>query len=209
MYSKPHVYLTGVDSASPVTSLSISHDGPYLAVAFARGPKALELGMGVDILGIARASEVVQSMACGGLSLLGGSAVLESLPSVPPSVSSHPATLFAVRWTLMEAVLKARGEGLGNMRARQRALAEAQFLEGRGDAPCVWGHRVSGEPTSGERELASACRAAVKCCGDSVPYKILGFFSGEGWSAASLLVTHGGVGEAVLTVVSLAHREKF
>ena len=183
-------------------SISLSSDGPLLLVGFAR---ACGGGgrVGVDVLRCARAAAALEAAGGGdgGARLLRARGGRLPAPSGPPL---PPATLFALRWTLMEAVLKARGEGLGVAGAAEAVLEgaeeEGEEEEGRGGgggaggvrAARVWEAAVCGEGAPA-LQAGAAQAAAAAAGGDSggsgagvrpLGTTLLAAFKGAGWRAA-------------------------
>ncbi len=185
-------------------SISLSYDGPLLLVGFAR---ACGGGgrVGVDVLRCARAAAALEAAGGGdgGARLLRARGGRLPAPAGPPL---PPATLFALRWTLMEAVLKARGEGLGVAGAAEAVLEGAEEDgeedEGRGGGggaggvrgARVWEAAVCGEGAPAlQAGAAQAAAAAAAAGGDSggsgagvrpLGTTLLAAFKGAGWRAA-------------------------
>lgn len=219
--SKPHVYAAG--SSLPVSSVNLTHDGACIAIAFSPNPHDPSRGVGVDLLRVSRVRRAIEGMGCGGTSLIlgttmGGTVADTPMPS-PPTLSTDPALLFAFRWTLMEAVLKARGEGLAVEGAGVRVLGEAREggelgmgVEGgsRGTAPTfpsLWGATILDDIASCRKEgVSRACEVALQGYREGrvgLPNTVLGMYQGEGWASTTFLVQQSGGEDVVITVAEL------
>lgn len=216
--SKPHVYAAG--SSLPVSSVNLTHDGAYIAIAFSPNPHDPSGGVGVDLLRVSRVRRVIEGMGCGGTSLIlgttmGGTVAGTPMPS-PPTLSTDPALLFAFRWTLMEAVLKARGEGLAVEGAGVRVLREAREGGGLGvgveggssgtthSFPSLWGATIPDEG-SAQEGVSRACEVALQGYREGrvgLPNTVLGVHQGEGWASTTFLVQQSGE-DVVITVAEL------
>ena len=215
--SKP--YVCGPASPHPVSTLNLSHDGAFLALAFSPPPPHPQLrGVGVDLVRVSRVRDMIGSMECGGNSLILGTAPsntpVPTLPS-PPTGSTDPALLFALRWTIMEAVLKARGEGLAVEGAGLRILKEAREEEGWGGGlddmdsrtsattfPTVWGAAIPGSTPVTPEEVRSGCDAALQGYLEGrvgLSNTVLGVYQGEGWASTTFLVEQSGGEDLVVT----------
>jgi hypothetical protein len=235
--SKPQVTAAAAAPAAPLLPLlpvNLSHEGRLLAVAFlppAPAQGAQQRCLGVDVQGVARAARALASAAATGDAtgealLRGGSCTGAGAGALPTpralasgSGSSGSAgggaaspLLFAARWTLMEAVLKARGQGLAVQGAGAAVLASA-LEEGEGGqegegaaaplAPVLWGARAppggwSVESVQGAAAAAAAAATATATatapgaggpgCAqglERVPHAVLARFRGRGWQAAT------------------------
>jgi phosphopantetheinyl transferase len=180
--SKPHVVCSSSSSggsSAPVAGINISHEGRLLAVAFAAAPSASGAApcIGVDAQSRGRAAAALASPYSGGGAgealLLGGAGGTATALPTPRALSATEgagaecALLFSLRWTLMEAVLKAKGEGLAVEGAGAAVLASAVEEEeegekedrgggkgvasqGRPSPPslCLWGARLPSSSSS-------------------------------------------------------------
>jgi len=217
--SKP--YVCGPASPYPVSTLNLSHDGAFLALAFSPPPS--QRGVGVDLVRVSRVRDTIGGMGCGGTSLILGAAPAAPVPSLPspPTVSTDPALLFALRWTIMEAVLKARGEGLAVEGAGLRVLGEAREEEGWGGNldgtgcgahttfPSVWGATFPGEggSTVTPEGVRSGCDAALQGYLEGrvgLSNTVIGVYKGEGWASTTFLVEQSGGEDLVVTVAEAA-----
>jgi hypothetical protein len=222
------------DAAAPV---NLSHAGCVLAAAYG-APAAARIG--VDAQSAARAERALAQRSAGGAlgaALLadeaaGGSGA--ALPWLPAGAAQLPAAVrLALRWTLMEAVLKARGQGLAVEGAGAAVLAGAVRVDGGAAqlAPRVWGACISEDALPGGCEMrvrraaaaaaAASMAAAGGCGGDAagamaaadaagacgvapLPFTTLASFCGPGWRATTLLLPPWHPGGEEL-VVTIAH----
>jgi hypothetical protein len=200
--SKPQATLAASAAAAPalpLLPLNLSHEGGLLALAFLPPPAPAGRCLGVDLQGAARGARALAAAAAAGDAagealLRGGSTSSASSPLPTPralaGAAAAPARLFAARWTLMEAVLKARGQGLAVAGAGAAVLAEAVEEEeeeeeeeqeqgkdegegGRGGGaaagaaalmPALWGARAPAggwDAASAQRAAAAAAAAAT------------------------------------------------
>ena len=202
--ASPHAKPRAEHQGTKIASVSLSYDGCALLAGFAASPHAR---LGVDVLSVARAALVSATEGDGGEGLLRrigcGTLTLPTTALVLPCPTAplSPPLLFALRWTLVEAVLKARGEGLGVVGAAGAVLAGAVEIDGAG-TPTVLTSALRGEGAAALAELACAvCRETVMeaAGGGSVgealspplahplPVTVLGHFAGPGWRATVCL----------------------
>jgi hypothetical protein len=235
--SKPQVVTAAAAATAtaapllPLLPLNLSHEGRLLAVAFLPPAMGAQRCLGVDVQGCARAARALATAAAtgdpAGEALLRGGSASASASALPTPRALLAATaaaaaaaaaappsplLFAARWTLMEAVLKARGQGLAVAGAGAAVLASALEVEEWEEeeeeeegqraaavgalAPLVlWGARApaGGWSVEGVHRAAAAAAAAAAAGGaggaaeglERVPHALLARFRGCGWRAVT------------------------
>ena len=222
--SKPQATLASAPpppAGPPLLPLNLSHEGRLLAVAFLPPPAPAARCLGVDVMSTARGARALATAAasgdCAGEALLRGCSGGDRSGSAPSRLptpralagaAAAPARLFAARWTLMEAVLKARGQGLAVQGAGAAVLAEAvEEAEAEAEAeagadalaPALWGARApAGGWDSGSAQRAAKAAAAAaavaaatapasdgQAAPQRVPYAVLARFRGPGWRAVT------------------------
>ena len=205
--ASPHAKPRAEHLGATIASINLSYDGCALLAGFAASPHAR---LGVDVLSVARAARVSAAEGDGGEGLLRrigcDISILSTYTSALPCPSAHvsPPILFALRWTLVEAVLKARGEGLGVVGAAGAVFAGAVEIDGASEST-VWRGAVWGEGVAAQAERASAvcCEAVAAAAGRAnfeetqaalssplvqpLPVTVLGHFAGPGWRATVCL----------------------
>jgi phosphopantetheinyl transferase len=199
--SKPQVLHQS--NPTPVAAINLSHEGALLAAAFCvpTSSAAAPASLGVDLQSLARAQAALASPHSGGpageaLLLQGHSLTAgQSLPLPSCCASSaSSALLFAVRWTLMEAVLKARGSGLASQGAAAAVLLSAVEEELEPQAlPAhltqLWGARTATPWT--QTSLCDIAASAVSAVAggapspslEAIPCTHLCTFAGPDWRA--------------------------
>jgi hypothetical protein len=197
-------------------SISLSYDGPLLLVGFlAAGGGGARVG--VDVLRTARAAAALAG--AGGGDGGDGAPLLRAVGAgrlpTPPGAPLPPATLFALRWTLMEAVLKARGEGLAVAGAAEVALGGARPRAGGGGCGTrTWAAALSGKEGASDagalrRRAGEAAAEAARGAGAPLAAEVIGAFTGGGeggggtWEAAVYRAREG-LGEEVVFAVAVA-----
>ena len=216
--SKPQV-VPATSSAgatpAPLLPINISHEGRLLAVAFSPPPCAGSacLRLGVDVQCLQRAARALAAPHADALLRSpGGAAGALPTPRALAGAPADSALLFSLRWTLMEAVLKARGGGLAEEGAGAAVLSAAMELAEGGEeaAPALhlWGARAAdGAPWSDAAvATATAAAAAAASAGESlpvglqrVPFSLLAHFQGPAWRAITCTMAWPG-GEDALTL---------
>jgi hypothetical protein len=208
--SKPFAELVTAPGV-PIAALSLSYAAAAVACAFCRDARA---SVGVDVIAISRAAEA----APGARALLGGALVapLGAAAGAPVDTESTAPPLspaaFALRWTLIEAVLKARGAGFAVDGAARAVVAEARAapLAPGAPAPAVL---VASGALAGpieERALAAAAAAAgaLEACAAAAPApegaRLVARFEAAAWRAATFALTEPGGGDELFLCIVLA-----
>ncbi len=199
---------------------SLSYDGPLLLLGFAVAA-ACGGRVGVDVL---RCSRAAAALAAAGGGCGDGAPLLRAraggrLPTAPAGRALPPAALFALRWTLLEAVLKARGEGLAVEGAAEAVLEGAEEARAAPRAaPRAWAGALRGDAADalGSAAAAAAAAAVAAAAGGAtseiestsalpvaaLAAEALAEYQGPGWRAAVFFAAAGPEdgGDAVFTV---------
>lgn len=150
----------GIDDEAYSLKFNYSHSGDLVLFAFAEG---VDLGVDIErVSGRRNALGIARSFFA--------PAEYEALLQLPPE---QQLSAFYRYWTLKEAYLKARGEGISTGLAGfafvldplQQSLIDITFPDGRSDHPQHWWFQT-GEPAPGYRTGLAVRTAGAPCaCG--------------------------------------------
>lgn len=187
----------------PVAEVNLSHDAELVACAFLCDDSRVKGRVGIDVLALRRLSNGValptQQLGAGPMPWLDAAALAAAEPALAAGGVATEALAFAVRWSLMESVLKARGQGLAVAGAGAAVLAEAMPEVGEGDPCMLWGATLEAV-SDGDAIMARLQAAASVACGGVgdgnaavlLPHVQLVRCRGADWRARCLLVCQRG-----------------